>query len=84
MNVEVQIPINGSRQTIWAAMTDIENSAGTSSHDSQPQGIVARIKALPMFLFVGVARKALLQDLNDIKSAAEGTSGRSQQKALPE
>jgi hypothetical protein len=44
----------------------------TSSHDSRPQGIVARIKALPMFLFAGVARKALMQDLNDIKSAVEG------------
>jgi hypothetical protein len=45
----------------------------TSTHDSQPQGIVARIKALPMFLFAGVARKALLRDLTDIKSAVEGT-----------
>ena len=54
----------------------ISESSGTtiltSSHDSQPQGIVARIKALPMFLFAGVARKALMQDLNDIKSAVEG------------
>jgi len=148
MNVEVQVPIQGSRAAIWAAITDIENAAKsisgilkieiverpanglvglrwretrmlfgepataekwitdaaenefyktraesdgfvflstmrisesngvtilTSSHDSQPQGIIARIKALPMFLFAGVARKALLQDLNDIKSAVEGT-----------
>src|SRR6516165_7017385 len=29
----------------------------TSSHDSQPQGIVARLKSLPMFLFKGVVRK---------------------------
>ena len=44
----------------------------TSSHDSQPQSIVARVLSLPMgFLFKGVAKKALLQDLNDIKSAVE-------------
>jgi hypothetical protein len=43
----------------------------TSSHDSQPQGIVARLKSLPMFLFKGVVRKAILQDLNDIKAAVE-------------
>ena len=51
-----------------------ENSGGiilTSSHDSRPQGIVARLKSLPMGLFKGVVKKALLQDLNDIKSAVE-------------
>ena len=44
----------------------------TSSHVSQPQGIVARLMSIPMGLFFkGVAKKALLQDLNDIKSAVE-------------
>jgi hypothetical protein len=43
----------------------------TSSHDSQPQGIVAKLKSIPMFLFKGVVKKALLQDLNDIKAAVE-------------
>src|SRR5262245_9926847 len=44
----------------------------TSYHDSQPQGIVARFLSVPMmFLFKGVAKKAILQDLNDIKSAVE-------------
>jgi hypothetical protein len=43
----------------------------TSSHDSRPQGIVARLKSLPMFLFKGVIKKAILKDLNDIKSAVE-------------
>ena len=146
MNVEVQVPINGSRAAIWAAITDIENSAGaisgiekievvekpavglvglrwretrmlfgepataekwitdaaenefyktraedsgfvflttnrisegsggmtlTSSHESRPQGIVATLKAIPMPLFTGVMKKALLQDLNDIKAAVE-------------
>src|SRR5260370_29576853 len=49
-----------------------ESSGGmtlTSSHDSKPQGIVARLKSLPMFLFKGVVKKAILQDLNDIKAA---------------
>jgi hypothetical protein len=44
----------------------------TSSHDSQPQSIVARLQSIPMrLLFKGVAKKALLQDLNDVKSAVE-------------
>ena len=44
----------------------------TSTHDSQPQGFVARLMSIPMKLFFrGVARKALLQDLNDIKAAVE-------------
>ena len=43
----------------------------TSSHETQPQGFVARLKALPMVFFRGVIKKAILQDLNDIKSAVE-------------
>jgi hypothetical protein len=43
----------------------------TSSHDSRPQGLVARLKSLPMFLFRGVMKKAIQQDLNDLKSAVE-------------
>ncbi len=44
----------------------------TSTHDSKPQGIVAKLLSIPMgILFKGVAKKALLQDLNNIKSAVE-------------
>lgn len=51
-----------------------ESSAGvtlTSSHDSKPQGFVAKLKSIPMPLFKRMVKKALLQDLNDIKSAVE-------------
>jgi hypothetical protein len=51
-----------------------EGSGGitlTSGHETKPQGIVARLKSTPMFLFKGMIRKAILQDLNDIKSAVE-------------
>ena len=52
-----------------------ESSGGmtlTESHESKPQGIVAKLMSIPMgFLFKGVAKKALLQDLNDIKSSVE-------------
>ena len=52
-----------------------ESSGGitlTESHESKPQGIVAKLMSIPMgFLFKGVAKKALLQDLNDIKAAVE-------------
>ncbi len=43
----------------------------TSSHDSKPQSIVAKLSIPMLFLFRGVTKKALLQDLNDIKSAVE-------------
>jgi hypothetical protein len=51
-----------------------ENSGGmtlTSAHVTEPQGIVARLQSLPMFLFKGVVKKALVQDLNDYKSTVE-------------
>ena len=43
----------------------------TSAHDSRPQGIVARLKSIPMPLFKGMVKKSLMQDLNDIKTAVE-------------
>jgi hypothetical protein len=44
----------------------------TSRHESKPQGFVATLQSIPMTLFFqGVAKRALLQDLNDIKSAVE-------------
>jgi hypothetical protein len=58
-----------------STMSISQSSAGTtltSSHDSTPQSIVARLMSIPMgLLFKGVAKKALLQDLNDIKAAVE-------------
>jgi hypothetical protein len=59
-----------------STMSISESSSGsitlTSIHDSQPQSIVARLMSIPMgLLFKGVAKKAILQDLNDIKSAVE-------------
>jgi hypothetical protein len=43
----------------------------TSSHETKSQGIIARIKSLPMIFFKGMLKKAILQDLNDIKTAVE-------------
>ena len=57
-----------------SSMSISESNGGvtlTSSHDSKPQGIVAKLKSIPMPLFKGMVKKALLQDLNDIKSAVE-------------
>jgi hypothetical protein len=61
---------------VFLSTTSISQGSGaitlTSSHDSMPQSIVARLMSIPMgLLFKGVARKALLQDLNDIKAAVE-------------
>ena len=146
MIVEAQVTINGSKEAVWRAITDIENAAAiisgikkievlekpanglvglrwketrilfgdaatvekritdavekesyktraedggfvfettmrlsessggvtlTSSHETKPQGIVARLKALPMVFFKGMIRKAILDDLNDVKAAVE-------------
>jgi hypothetical protein len=53
----------------------VEESDGkvilTGSHETRPQGLLASLKAMPMVLFKGAIRKAILQDLNDIKSAVE-------------
>lgn len=43
----------------------------TGIHETQPQGFAAKLKALPMVFFKGVIRKAILQDLEDIKKAVE-------------
>jgi hypothetical protein len=61
---------------VFLSTISISESSGgitlTSSHDSQPQGVAAKIMSIPMaLLFKGVAKKALLQDLNDIKAAVE-------------
>jgi hypothetical protein len=64
---------------VFLSTTSISEGSGgitlTSSHDSQPQSTLARLLSVPMmFLFKGVAKKAILQDLNDIKSAVEQKS----------
>lgn len=42
------------------------------SHESLPQGLKARLKVIPMALFFrGTIRKAILQDMGDIKAAVE-------------
>ena len=62
---------------VFLSTTSISESSGgsiilISSHDSQPQSFVKRLLSIPVgLLFKGVAKKALLQDLNDIKSAVE-------------
>lgn len=44
----------------------------TERHEFLPQTLAAKVLSTPMlFLFRGVARKAVLQDLNDIKAAVE-------------
>jgi len=43
----------------------------TGIHETQPQGIAAKLKALPMVFFKGVIRKAIMQDLKDIKAWVE-------------
>jgi len=61
---------------VFESTTSISDSTGgctlTSAHDSQPQDIKTKLMSIPMsLLFKGVVKKALLQDLNDIKAAVE-------------
>ena len=76
---------NGSYKTraesdgfVFVTTMTISSSDGattlTSSHGSQPQGVGARLRSAPMFLFKRVVRNVLRQDLNDIKSAVEQES----------
>jgi hypothetical protein len=58
-----------------STMSISESSDGitvTSTHDYKPQSTAAKLKSISMFLFKGMIKKILLQDLNDIKSAVEG------------
>jgi Polyketide cyclase / dehydrase and lipid transport len=146
MIIEAQVPINGSKEAVWAAMTNIEqvakiisgiekveiverptngiiglkwretrmlfgklatvekavmagaeneffstesreggfvfsasnlireNEDGVllrSRHTINPQGFTAMLKSLAMVFFKGMVKKAILQDLNDIKAAVE-------------
>ena len=48
-----------------------DNVILTSSHETKSQGFIAKIKSLPMIFFKGMLKKAILQDLNDIKTAVE-------------
>ena len=55
-------------------LTIVEIEGGVnliSSHDSKAQGIVAKMKSIPMVFFKGMLQKALIKDLNDIKAAIE-------------
>ena len=53
----------------------LSESAGgvtlTESHESKPQTLGAKLSIPMLFLFRGVIKKALLQDLKDIKAAVE-------------
>jgi carbon monoxide dehydrogenase subunit G len=51
-----------------------ENNGNTllsSSHEMQAQGVLAKVKSLPMIFFKGVLKKAILKDLNDYKAFIE-------------
>ena len=61
---------------VFLTTNSISESSGrltlTSGHDSQPQSLVAKLLSIPMgLLFKGVAKKVVLQDLHDIKTAVE-------------
>jgi hypothetical protein len=54
-----------------------ESSGGmtlSEAHESKPQGIVGMLSLPMLFLFKGVVKKYLLQDLSDIKTAVERRS----------
>ncbi|MCA4893454.1 MAG: hypothetical protein ING84_00440 [Cytophagales bacterium] len=57
--------------TMTISESDDKKIRLTSSHETKSQGIIAKIKSLPMFFFKGMLKKAILQDLNDIKTAVE-------------
>jgi hypothetical protein len=61
---------------VYLTTKSISESSGgitlAESHESKPQGTVAKLMSIPMgFLLKGVVKKYLLQDLNDIKASVE-------------
>lgn len=65
---------------IYISTTSISEQDGSNSltmtHESRPQGFAAKLLSIPMgFVFKGVFKKAILQDLNDIKAAVEQPGG---------
>lgn len=43
----------------------------TGTHETKSKGVIAKLKSLPMIFFKGMLRKAILQDLTEIKIAVE-------------
>lgn len=61
---------------VFVCTKTISEGAGgftlSESHESRPQSVAAKLMSIPMRLFFkGATKKALLQDLNDIKAAVE-------------
>lgn len=48
-----------------------EQTILTSTHETIPLGFISKLKSLPMVFFKGVLKKAILQDLKDIKNTLE-------------
>lgn len=47
----------------------------TMTHESRPQSFMAKAMSLPLgFLFKGMLRKCILQDLGDVKAAVEAAA----------
>ncbi len=58
--------------TSFRIQTRGDSIALVSRHETQPHGWLAQLQAVPLRLFFrGVLKKAILQDLNDIKAAVE-------------
>ena len=60
---------------VFEATTSVGETDGhvtlASSHATLPRTFGAKVRALPMVLFKGMIRRAILQDLNDIKAVVE-------------
>jgi hypothetical protein len=73
---------------IFLSTTSISEGSGgitlASIHDSQPQTFATKLMSVPMgLLFKGVAKKALIQDLIDIKTAVERGGASTPRDASP-
>lgn len=60
---------------VFETIFEIDDTANgcllKSCHQTIPLGMKAKIKSLPMFLFKGMLKKAIIQDLMDIRDAVE-------------
>ena len=65
---------------VYISTLSISEQSGSSlltmTHDSKPQGFVAKLLSILLgFVLKGAMKKAILKDLNDIKAAVEQQGG---------
>lgn len=71
VTVNVAVTVRAPKDRVWRVVTDIENSAEIISANRHHRGAGPAGGGLAGLRWDGPVRKALLQDLEDVKRAAD-------------